>query len=95
MIITKDKMEIIEAINCVRQEMGMEPYSTDALGRLDRERLQELFDKLFEEREKQRDQTKKTQEKSKLDFYKNLAIGFGSIISLIVIISIVSTLVFR
>ncbi len=95
MIITKDKMEIIEAINCVRQEMGLEPYSTDALGRLDRERLQELFDKLFEEREKQRDQTKKTQEKSKFDFYKNLAIGFGSIISLIVIISIVSTLVFR
>lgn len=95
MIITKDKLEIIEAINCVRQEMGMEPYSTDALGRLDRERLQELFDKLFEEREKHKEQLKKTQEKTKMDFYRNVAIGFGSTISLLVIISIVSTLVFQ
>ncbi len=95
MIITKDKMEIIEAINCVRQEMGLEPYSTDALGRLDRERLQELFDKLFEEREKHKDQLKKSQERTKMDFYRNVMIGLGSIIVLLVIISIVSTLVFR
>lgn len=67
----QEKREIIEAINEIRKELGLEPYSLEYLEAKDLEELRKLYSVYFQMREEQRKKLKEEKPRFKL----NLKVG--------------------
>ena len=91
-LIEKNKLELIEAINGIREDMDKEPYDIEYLSKLSSEKLQKMVDDLFNEKQNKIEQSSDQQDKLKFDFYRNVTIGFLFVVIMLMVIFIISGL---
>ena len=92
LVIEKNKLELIEAINGIREDMDKSPYDIEYLSKFNIEELQKMVDDLFNEKQNRLEHTIDQREKLRFDFYKNVTIGFLFIVIMLMIIFTVSGL---
>ncbi len=91
-LIEKDKLELIESINGIREDLGQAPYELEYLSNLSVEELQKMVDDLFGQKQGRLEQDLEQKEKIKFDFYKNVTIGFLFVVIMLMVIFTVSGL---
>ena len=94
-VIEKNKMEVIEAINVIREDLGEQPYEIDYLSRLSIEELQKMVEDLFGQKQGKIEQEAGQKEKIRTEFYKNVTLGFLFIVIMLMLIFTVSGLFIR
>ena len=91
-LIEKNKLELIESINGIREDIGQAPYELEYLSGLSVEELQKMVDDLFGQKQGRIDQDLEQKEKLKFDFYKNVTVGFLFVVIMLMIIFTISGL---
>ncbi len=91
-LIEKNKLELIESINGIREDIGQTPYELEYLSGLSVEELQKMVDDLFGQKQGRLDQDLEQKEKLKFDFYKNITVGFLFVVIMLMIIFTISGL---
>ncbi len=80
MDIEQERIAIIQTINQIRTELGMEPYSDESLGQLDNDRLKALYHQHMEANEKRSQALKEAKPQSRLNM-KLFLVGLVPIIA--------------
>lgn len=91
-LIEKNKLELIESINGIREDLGQSPYELEYLSGLSIEELQKMVDDLFDQKQGDLDRDLEQKEKLKFDFYKNVTIGFLFVVIMLMVIFTISGL---
>jgi len=91
-LVEKNKLELIESINGIREDLGKEPYDVEYLSKLDIEELRKMVDNLFNEKQGKLDQDINQREKLRFDFYRNITIGFLFVVIMLMLIFTISGL---
>ena len=91
-VIEKNKMELIESINGIREDLGEQPYDIEYLSRLTIEELQKMVDDLFNRKQGKIEQEAGQKEKIRTEFYKNVTFGFLFIVIMLMLVFTVSGL---
>lgn len=94
-VIERNKMEVIEAINGIREDLGEQPYEIEYLSRLNIEELQKMVEDLFDQKQGKIEQEADQKEKIRTEFYKNVTLGFLFIVIMLMLIFTVSGLFIR
>ncbi len=92
LLIEKNKLELIESINGIREDLGQQQYDMEYLSKLSMEDLQKLVDSLSNEKQGKIELDTSQSEKVKFDFYKNVTFGFLFIVIMLMLIFTVSGL---
>jgi len=94
-LIEKDKLELIESINGIREDLGQQPYDMEYLSRLSMEELQKMVDDISNQKQEKLEQEVGLREKTRTEFYKNVTFGFLFIVIMLMIIFTISGLFIR
>lgn len=81
-----EKKELIEAINEIRKELGLEPYPLEHLETKDIEELKRFYSQYYQMREDYRKRLKEEKPKFKLSLKTGLLIGIPLVAILLIII---------
>ncbi len=91
-LIEKDKLEMIESINGIREDLGQPPYELEYLSGLSIEELRKMVDDLFGQKQGNLDRDLEQKEQLKFDFYRNVTVGFLFVIIMLMAIFTISGL---
>ncbi|MBI3413206.1 MAG: hypothetical protein HY051_03945 [Candidatus Aenigmarchaeota archaeon] len=91
-VVERDKQELIDAVNGIREDLGQQPYDIEYLSRLTTEDLQKMADNLANEKQNRLEQEAGVREKTRAEFYKNVTFGFLFIVIMLMIIFTISGL---
>ncbi len=91
-VIERDKQELIDSINGIREDLGEQPYDIESLSKLSLEELQKMVDDLSNQKQGKIEQETGQKEKTKAEFYKNVTLGFLFIVIMLMLIFTVSGL---
>lgn len=94
-VVEKNKMELIEAINGIREDLGEQPYDIEYLSKLGLEELQKMVDDLSNEKQGGLEKEVEQKEKIRTEFYKNVTFGFLFIVIMLMLIFTISGLFIR
>lgn len=91
-LVEKDKMELIESVNGIREDLGEQPYDIENLSQLSIEELQKMVDSLSEQKQDRLEQEIGQKEKIRAEFYKNVTFGFLFIVIMLMLVFTISGL---
>ena len=91
-VIEKNKIELIESINGIREDLGEQPYDMEDLSSLSIEELQKMVDDLSNEKQSRLEQETGQREKIRTEFYKNVTFGFLFVVIMLMLIFTISGL---
>ncbi len=94
-IIEKNKQELIDSINGIREDLGGQPYEVEYLSSLSMEELQKMVDDLFSQKQGKLEQDIGQREKIRTEFYRNITLGFLFVVIMLMLIFTVSGLFIR
>ncbi|MFH0889972.1 MAG: hypothetical protein V1836_02395 [Candidatus Aenigmatarchaeota archaeon] len=92
LLLEKNKLELIESINGIREDLGQQPYDMEYLSKLGMEDLQKMVDNLSNEKQGKLELDINQRERIRFDFYKNVTFGFLFIVIMLMVIFTVSGL---
>ena len=94
-IIERNKQDLIDSINGIREDLGEQPYDIEYLSSLSLEELQKMVDELSNEKQGKIEQEVGQKEKTRAEFYKNVTLGFLFIVIMLMLIFTISDLFIR
>ncbi len=94
-IIEKNKQDLIDSINGIREDLGEQPYEVEYLSAMSMEELQKMVDNLFGQKEGKLELEIGQREKIRTEFYKNVTLGFLFVVIMLMLIFTVSGLFIR
>ncbi|MBI2085529.1 MAG: hypothetical protein HYT71_03375 [Candidatus Aenigmarchaeota archaeon] len=94
-IIEKNKQELIDSINGMREDLGEQPYEMEYLSNLSMEELQKMVDDMFGQKQGKLELEVGQREKIRTEFYRNITLGFLFVVIMLMLIFTVSGLFIR
>ncbi len=91
-VIERDRQELIDAINGIREDLGEQPYDLEDLSKLTVEELRKMVDDFSNQKQARIEQETGQREKIRTEFYKNVTFGFLFIVIMLMLIFTVSGL---
>lgn len=91
-VIERDRQELIDSINGIREDLGEQPYDIEGLSKLSVEELRKMVDDLSNQKQVRIEQETGQKEKIRTEFYKNVTLGFLFIVIMLMLIFTMSGL---